>query len=325
MPLGHLGHGACGLAGGENDEAAFCGGRRQVCGQAAAGCAASTAVRNRPSSKVGRARKRPLASLDYSTPSRDRPKPVPKPMWSREIIALADCHATPNHAYNGSKQKFIGRAWPGDGRFQENSLPRHDDGATCRVRGGRARNNQSPRRERIWRSHLRSMAMRPASSCDDTPLLWVVRENLKLTGTKFGCGSGLCGACTVHVDGKAVRSCQTSLKDVTGKKVTTIEGLLSQQFASAAEGLDRRAGAAMRLLPVRPDHAGGRAAGQEQEAEPAADRRAHGRQHLPLWHLSAHRPRHSTRCPGGLSHEQAHQARLDRRFPPQLHQGRGRA
>ena len=60
---------------------------------------------------------------------------------------------------------------------------------------------------------------------DDTPLLWVVRENLKLTGTKFGCGSGLCGACTVHVDGKAMRSCQTSLKDVTGKKVTTIEGL----------------------------------------------------------------------------------------------------
>jgi len=60
---------------------------------------------------------------------------------------------------------------------------------------------------------------------DDTPLLWVVREHLKLTGTKFGCGSGLCGACTVHVDGKAMRSCQTGLKDVTGKKVTTIEGL----------------------------------------------------------------------------------------------------
>jgi isoquinoline 1-oxidoreductase subunit alpha len=59
----------------------------------------------------------------------------------------------------------------------------------------------------------------------DTPLLWVVREHLKLTGTKFGCGAGLCGACTVHVDGKAVRSCQTQLSDVANKKVTTIEGL----------------------------------------------------------------------------------------------------
>jgi isoquinoline 1-oxidoreductase subunit alpha len=59
----------------------------------------------------------------------------------------------------------------------------------------------------------------------DTPLLWIVREHLKLTGTKFGCGSGLCGACTVHVDGKAMRSCQLSVSQVTGKKVTTIEGL----------------------------------------------------------------------------------------------------
>ena len=58
-----------------------------------------------------------------------------------------------------------------------------------------------------------------------TPLLWVIREGLKLTGTKFGCGSGLCGACTVHVDGKAVRSCQTNMSEVTGRKVTTIEGL----------------------------------------------------------------------------------------------------
>jgi isoquinoline 1-oxidoreductase alpha subunit len=58
-----------------------------------------------------------------------------------------------------------------------------------------------------------------------TPLLWVVREHLKLTGTKFGCGSGLCGACTVHIDGKAVRSCQISLSRTQGKKVTTIEGL----------------------------------------------------------------------------------------------------
>jgi len=58
-----------------------------------------------------------------------------------------------------------------------------------------------------------------------TPLLWVVREHLKMTGTKFGCGSGLCGACTVHVDGKAVRSCQIAFSKVQGRKVTTIEGL----------------------------------------------------------------------------------------------------
>ena len=58
-----------------------------------------------------------------------------------------------------------------------------------------------------------------------TPLLWVVREHLKLTGTKFGCGAGLCGACTVHLDGEAVRSCQTTVEEAAGKSVTTIEAL----------------------------------------------------------------------------------------------------
>ena len=64
-----------------------------------------------------------------------------------------------------------------------------------------------------------------SSSEADTPLLWVIRDELKLTGTKFGCGAALCGACTVHVDGKAVRSCVTPISSVQGKKVTTIEGL----------------------------------------------------------------------------------------------------
>ena len=59
----------------------------------------------------------------------------------------------------------------------------------------------------------------------DTPLLWIVREHLKLTGTKFGCGSGKCGACTVHIDDKAVRSCRVAVWKAAGKKVTTIEGL----------------------------------------------------------------------------------------------------
>ena len=59
----------------------------------------------------------------------------------------------------------------------------------------------------------------------DMPLLWALRDGLNLTGTKYGCGVAACGACTVHVDGQAVRSCQTTLGDVAGSSVTTIEGL----------------------------------------------------------------------------------------------------
>ena len=59
----------------------------------------------------------------------------------------------------------------------------------------------------------------------DTPLLWVVRDEVGLKGTKFGCGIAMCGACTVHVDGNAMRSCVTPLSAVAGRKVTTIEGL----------------------------------------------------------------------------------------------------
>lgn len=59
----------------------------------------------------------------------------------------------------------------------------------------------------------------------DTPLLWVIRDELGLTGTKFGCGIGLCGACTVHVGGRATRSCSTALSAVEGATITTIEGL----------------------------------------------------------------------------------------------------
>jgi len=63
------------------------------------------------------------------------------------------------------------------------------------------------------------------NAAPDTPLLWVLREHLKLTGTKFGCGASLCGACTVHLDGAAIRSCVTPLSAVAGKRITSIEGL----------------------------------------------------------------------------------------------------
>ena len=76
---------------------------------------------------------------------------------------------------------------------------------------------------------------------DDMPLLWAIRDHVKLTGTKFGCGLALCGACTVHLDGNPIRSCTTPVSSVAGGKITTIEGLNSKAAAavqSAWEKLD---------------------------------------------------------------------------------------
>lgn len=68
----------------------------------------------------------------------------------------------------------------------------------------------------------------------DTPLLWVLRDELHLTGTKYGCGIAQCGACTVHVNGEAVRACQTPVGGLTGAKITTIEGLNAEHPVQAA-------------------------------------------------------------------------------------------
>jgi isoquinoline 1-oxidoreductase alpha subunit len=69
----------------------------------------------------------------------------------------------------------------------------------------------------------------------DEPLLWALREDLQLTGTKFGCGMALCGACTVHLDGQPVRSCQTPISAAAGKKITTIEGIGASKTGKAVQ------------------------------------------------------------------------------------------
>jgi isoquinoline 1-oxidoreductase alpha subunit len=73
------------------------------------------------------------------------------------------------------------------------------------------------------------------TATDDTPLLWVLRDHLGMTGTKFGCGMALCGACTVHVDGEPTRACLTPISALTGKRITTIEGVGAGQVGKAVQ------------------------------------------------------------------------------------------
>jgi isoquinoline 1-oxidoreductase subunit alpha len=70
---------------------------------------------------------------------------------------------------------------------------------------------------------------------DDTPLLWALRDDLNLTGTKFGCGMGLCGACTVHMNGTPIRSCSTPLSAAAGTRITTIEGVGAERAGKAVQ------------------------------------------------------------------------------------------
>jgi hypothetical protein len=134
----------------------------------------------------------------------------------------------------------------------------------------------------------------------DTPLLWVLREHLKLTGTKFGCGIAQCGACTVHIDGEPTRSCSVLVSDLRGKQVTTIEGLSTDSSHPLQKAWIAEQVPPVRLLPVRPDHAGGGFAAKESQADPRRDHHPHGRQHLPLRHLSTHHRCHR-KCEGGLT------------------------
>ena len=142
----------------------------------------------------------------------------------------------------------------------------------------------------------------------DTPLLYVLHNELHLHGPRFGCGLAQCGACSVLLDGKEIRSCVTPVAAVSGKAITTLEGMpalyatprgttaSAPGAASAAAGVDRRAGAALRLLPERDDDPGRRPAGDDEAPDRGADPHGDERPSLPLRHLPAD-PRRRSRRP----------------------------
>ena len=147
----------------------------------------------------------------------------------------------------------------------------------------------------------------------EMPLLWVLRDTLGLTGTKFGCGLGQCGACTVHVDGAAVRACMTAVSTAVGQEDHDHRGAVADIHASVAGRVGGRAGAAVRLLPVRPDHVGGGAAVQDAAPHRRADRHRDVRQHLPVRHLSTHPARDPPRGTGVGEAVMAMSSTLNRR------------
>ena len=107
----------------------------------------------------------------------------------------------------------------------------------------------------------------------DTPLLWVLRENLGLTGTKFGCGIAQCGACTVHLDGQPIRSCITPIGSRQRKENHHHRRTFAQRQSPAPAGLDRRGGSPVRLLPIGADHVGRGPAGGKAKAQRRGHRR----------------------------------------------------
>jgi len=126
----------------------------------------------------------------------------------------------------------------------------------------------------------------------DTPLLYALRDQIGLTGTKFGCGAGLCGACTVHLDGIAVRSCVTPIGDAATAKITTIEGLDPAGRHPVQQAWIKEQVPACGLLPVGPDHAGRGPARPHARSERRRHHQRHERQSLPLHAVCPHPPRH---------------------------------
>ena len=156
----------------------------------------------------------------------------------------------------------------------------------------------------------------------DTPMLYVLRDNLALKGPKFGCGLAQCGACVIHVDGEAARSCVLPVEAVKDRAVITLEGTRNQrETIEAPAGFHRRAGGAVRILRQRHDHDLRRAPGEEQKPQRIRHPRGACRQSLPLRHPSTHRRRCQARGGGlrGGGHDDA--KRKDFIRPPRAPQG----
>ena len=132
----------------------------------------------------------------------------------------------------------------------------------------------------------------------DMPLLWYLRDELGLTGTKFGCGGGFCGACTVHVDGKAMRSCQIPMSTIGGRKIVTIEGLSPDQSHPVQRAWMAATSPQCGYCQVGQIMQAVGAARREAASDRRRHRRRHGRQHLPVRHLSAHSSGHQARGGG---------------------------
>ena len=168
----------------------------------------------------------------------------------------------------------------------------------------------------------------------DMPLLWALRDFVGLTGTKFGCGIGLCGACVVHIDGKPARSCLTPVSSVSGKRSRHDRGHLRQGCRSGADGVAAARRRAMRLLPVGSDHERDRPIERKVQTDRRRHRECDGRQYLSMRNLC----QDSGGDPRGLAHarlrrmshvrgdalEKTYTLVFTSQFPSRLRRGSGR-
>jgi isoquinoline 1-oxidoreductase alpha subunit len=139
--------------------------------------------------------------------------------------------------------------------------------------------------------------IREVDVTEDTPLLWTLRDVLNMTGTKFGCGQALCGACTIHVNGRPTRSCITPVSAAAGKRITTIEAIgttpTGKRIQAAWLELDVAQCGYCQSGQIM---SGDRAARNKRQAERRGHRQRDGREHLSLRHLSAHSRSHQEGC-----------------------------